>query len=334
MNKVQIIAEAGVNHNGCITSALKMVDVAAECGADSIKFQTFKAENLVTPNASKADYQKASSSEAESQYAMLKRLELTYDDHQVLIEKCNKANIAFLSTPFDFESLDMLLTLGMDVIKIPSGEITNLPYLQKVGSCGKKVILSTGMSDMHEVLAALAILVAAGTTKEDITILHCTTEYPAPFAEVNLKALATLKKACGTKVGYSDHTTGIEVAIAAVALGATIIEKHFTLDKNMQGPDHRASLEPNELRAMVWAIRNIEQALGDGEKNPTVSELANKNVARKSIVAACAIQLNEQFTIKNLTTKRPGHGISPMRWNEILGKKAARQYSANELIEQ
>jgi N,N'-diacetyllegionaminate synthase len=333
VNKTFIIAEAGVNHNGNIEIAKKMIEVAKECGADAIKFQTFKAEKVISKYAPKAEYQKQTTGEIDSQLEMVKKLELSFDDFIVLKEYCDKLNIMFLSTPFDFESIDFLDDLGLEIFKIPSGEITNLPYLEKIGKLGKKVILSTGMADLGEIEDALDILTSCGTKKEDITILHCNTEYPTPYEDVNLLAMLTIKEALKVKVGYSDHTLGIEVPIAAVALGASVIEKHFTLDKNMEGPDHKASLEPHELKAMIDAIRNIEKSLGDGIKKPSKSELKNKDIARKSIVAKREIKKGEIFTEDNITVKRPGNGISPMRWYEVLGKVVLKDYKEDELIE-
>jgi len=332
-NKTFIIAEAGVNHNGNIEIAKKMIEVAKECGADAIKFQTFKAEKVISRYAPKAEYQKQTTGETDSQLEMVKKLELSFDDFIVLKEYCDKLNIMFLSTPFDFESIDFLNDLGLEIFKIPSGEITNLPYLEKIGKLGKKVILSTGMADLGEIEDALDILISCGTKKENITVLHCNTEYPTPYEDVNLLAMLTIKEAFKVKVGYSDHTLGIEVPIAAVALGASVIEKHFTLDKNMEGPDHKASLEPHELKAMIDAIVNIEKALGNGIKKPSKSELKNKDIARKSIVAKREIKKGEIFTEDNITVKRPGTGISPMRWYEVLGKVAPKDYKEDELIE-
>lgn len=331
MNRTFIIAEAGVNHNGDVGIAKKLVDEAVLAGADAVKFQTFKAENLVCKNAGKAEYQLETTNKTESQFDMLKRLELTPEMHIQLIEYCRKRNIMFLSTPFDIDSLHYLVVCGVDIIKIPSGEITNYPLLREVGKTGKKVILSSGMSTLEETESAVKILTENGCG--EITVLHCNTEYPTPYQDVNLKAMLTLKERLGVRVGYSDHTLGIEIPIAAVALGAEMIEKHFTLDKNMEGPDHKASLEPGELQAMVKAIRNIESALGNGEKKPSESEKKNIDIARKSIVARCDIRKGETYTEENLTTKRPGKGISPMRWNEIIGQKAIRNFSADELIE-
>ncbi|WDN89414.1 N,N'-diacetyllegionaminate synthase [Desulfosarcina sp. BuS5] len=332
-NKIFIIAEAGVNHNGSLELAKKMIDVAAEASADAVKFQTFKAEKVVGRFAPKAEYQKKATNADESQLGMIKKLELDAAAHHMLIDYCAKKNIRFLSTPFDLESIDLLNELGLDIFKIPSGEITNLPYLRKIGKLKKKVIMSTGMSDLGEIEDALLILMKAGTSAENITVLHCNTEYPTPIEDVNLKAMQMIGAAFpGIKIGYSDHTLGIEIPIAAVAMGATIIEKHFTLDKNMSGPDHKASLEPDELKAMVCAIRNIEKALGAGIKKPSPSELKNKPIARKSIVAAKNIHKGESFTEENLTVKRPGTGISPMRWDEVIGQIAQKNYEEDELI--
>jgi N,N'-diacetyllegionaminate synthase len=332
-NKTFIIAEAGVNHNGSIEIAKKMIEVAKACGADAVKFQTFKAENVISKYAPKAEYQKQTTGETDSQLEMVKKLELSFDDFIALKEYCDKLNIMFLATPFDFESIDFLDDLGLEIFKIPSGEITNLPYLEKIGKLGKKVILSTGMADLGEIEDALDILTSCGTKKEDITILHCNTEYPTPYEDVNLLAMLTIKEAFKVKVGYSDHTLGIEIPIAAVALGASVIEKHFTIDKNMEGPDHKASLEPHELKAMIDAIRNIEKALGNGIKKPSKSEIKNRDIVRKSIVAKREIKKGEIFTEDNITVKRPGTGISPMRWYEVLGKVASRDYKEDELIE-
>ncbi len=332
MNNVFIIAEAGVNHNGSLDLAKKLIDVAVDAGVDAVKFQTFKADKLVSKTAQKADYQKQTTSAGESQYDMLKKLELDEDAHRILISHCNEKRIMFLSTPFDHDSIEMLNDFGIPIFKVPSGEITNLPYLRNIGRLGKKVILSTGMADLGEVGDALQVLMEAGTSKHNITILHATTEYPCPIDEVNLRAMLTIRDHFDVEVGYSDHTQGIEVPIAAVAMGACVIEKHFTLDRNMEGPDHKASLEPQELRAMVAAIRNVSLALGDGIKNPSKSELKNKAVARKSIVAARRISAGESFNEDNITIKRPGGGISPMRWDDVLGQVAVRDYQEDELI--
>ncbi len=325
-----IIAEAGVNHNGSLDLAKKLIDVAAEAGADAVKFQTFKAEKLVSKKAQKAEYQKQTTDAAESQYDMIKKLELDEPAHRELIRYCGEKKIRFLSTPFDHESIELLDALGMEIFKIPSGEITNLPYLRHIGGLGKEVILSTGMADLGEIEDALDLLVSSGTPKEKITILHATTEYPCPMDEVNLRAMGTIASAFGIRTGYSDHTRGIEVPIAAVAMGASVIEKHFTLDRTMEGPDHKASLEPDELCAMVAAIRNIEKALGEGIKKPSPSEAKNMAVARKSIVAARPIRAGEVFTSENIAIKRPGTGISPMRYDEIVGERAARDYEEDE----
>jgi N,N'-diacetyllegionaminate synthase len=333
MFKTFIIAEAGVNHNGRLDTALKMVDAAAAAGADAVKFQTFTAEKLVTRNAAKADYQTKNMGGGGSQFEMLGRLELDANAHGKLLGRCAEKNIKFLSTPFDLESIDLLNELGLDTFKIPSGEITNLPYLRKIGTLGKKVILSTGMSDMGEIEDALEILTAAGTPRDGITVLHCNTEYPTPFEDVNLLAMLTIGDTFKVKVGYSDHTKGIEVSVAAVAMGASVIEKHFTLDKNMEGPDHKASLEPDALKALVAAIRNVGKALGDGIKKPSPSELKNKSVARKSIVASRDIRKGEVFTEENLTVKRPGDGMSPMRWDTVLGRFASKDFKADGYIE-
>ena len=331
MNKIFIIAEAGVNHNGDIEIAKRLVDEAALAGADAVKFQTFKAENLVCKNAVKAEYQLETTNKAESQFDMLKKLELTPEMHIQLIEYCKKKNIMFLSTPFDIDSLHYLILCGIDIIKIPSGEITNYPFLREVGKTGKKVILSSGMSTLEETESAVKVLTENGCM--DITVLHCNTEYPTPYQDVNLKAMHTIRESLGVGVGYSDHTRGIEVSIAAAALGAEVVEKHFTLDKKMEGPDHKASLEPDELQAMVKAIRNIELALGDGEKKPSESEKKNIDIVRKSIVAKCNIGAGSKFDEDNLTTKRPGTGISPMKWNQVIGQSAKRDFRADEIIE-
>ena len=334
MNNTFIIAEAGVNHNGNLEMALRLVDVACAAGADAVKFQTFKADNIIAVNAPKADYQKDATGPDESQLEMVKKLELDEAAHTRLHHYCQDKDIPFLSTPFDLESIDLLTRLGLEIFKIPSGEITNLPYLRKLGALKKRLILSTGMADLSEIKDALDVLADAGSRMEDITVLHCNTEYPTPFEDVNLRAMLTIRSAFpGISVGYSDHTLGIEAPIAAVAMGATVIEKHFTLDRNLPGPDHRASLEPDELAAMISAIRNIEKALGTGIKKPSPSELRNIPVARKSIVAAAPIKKGETFTEMNITVKRPGTGITPMRWDEMIGRKAAKPYRKDELIE-
>lgn len=333
IKRTVIIAEAGVNHNGDLALALQLVDAAVEAGVDLIKFQTFNADRVVTTHARKADYQNKGSDVGESQHSMLRRLELTRDMHETLIGHCNSRGIKFFSTGFDVESIDMLLEFGIDSFKIPSGEITNLPYLRHVGHYGKPVMLSTGMSTLGEIEAALDVLAQAGTPRSQITVLHCNTEYPTPMVDVNLRAMLAIRNAFGVAVGYSDHTSGIEVAIAAVALGAVVIEKHFTLDRNLRGPDHKASLEPDELKSMVTAIRNIELALGDGIKRPSASETKNKSVARKSLVAACAIGAGDIFSASNLAVKRPGTGVSPMRWDEVLSRRATRDFMPDEMIE-
>jgi len=330
---VFIIAEAGVNHNGDINLAKQLIDVAVEAKVDAIKFQTFKAKNLVSKDAKKADYQiKNLDDSDDNQYNMLKKLELDIDTHKKLINYCKEKNIMFLSTPFDHDSIELLDSLGLDIFKIPSGEITNLPYLRHIGSLKKQIILSTGISTIKEIQEALDILLNAGTMKEDITILHANTMYPTPMEDVNLNAMLTIGKTFDVKYGYSDHTLGIEVPIAVVTLGASVIEKHFTLDKTMSGPDHKASLDPNELKAMVSAIRNIELAMGDGIKKPSKSELANIEVVRKSIVASCTIKKDEVLTEQNLTVKRPAGGISPMRWDSIVGTIAQKDYKEDDLI--
>jgi N,N'-diacetyllegionaminate synthase len=330
--KTLIIAEAGVNHNGDMAMARQLIDVAADAGADWVKFQSFRADKLVTAYAAKADYQSLATGSAESQHAMIRRLELTRADHETLQRHCATRAIHFFSTGFDAESVDMLMELGLDCCKVPSGEITNLPLLRHIGRYGKAVILSTGMATLGEIEAALHALESAGTPRARITVLHCNTEYPTPMVDVNLRAMLSIRDAFGVAVGYSDHTAGIEVAVAAVALGATVIEKHFTLDRTLPGPDHKASLEPGELRSLVAAIRNIEQALGDGIKRPSPSEAKNKPIARKSLVAARAIRAGELFSETNVTVKRPGSGVSPMRWDEVIGRAAPRDFVADELI--
>ncbi len=328
--KVLIIAEAGVNHNGSLDMAKKLVDAAKECGADIVKFQTTKLDSLVSKFAPMADYQKKNIGAEESQKEMLSKLLLDFDEFRELAEYCKKDGIQFLSTPFDIESIRFLSDM-QDIWKVPSGEITNYPYLVEIGRTGKRVILSTGMAVMDEIQAAIDVLKENGTT--DITILHCTTEYPAPVQDVNLNVMQTMRDVFGYPVGYSDHTQGIEVDLAAVALGATVIEKHFTLDRKLPGPDHKASLEPSELKAMVDGIRKIELALGTSEKRPSEAELKNRLVARKSIVARKAIKAGDELTEDNITTKRPGSGINPMRWKEVVGTKAIRDFSEDELIE-
>lgn len=328
-----IIAEAGVNHDGRLDKALHLVDVAADAGADVVKFQTFAADRLVTRQAAKAEYQISGSGGGESQHDMLSRLELTREMHESLIAHCEKRGIGFLSSGFDAESIDLLVELGAALFKIPSGELTNLPYLRHVGRFGKPVILSSGMATMEEIRAALDALEAAGTPREQVTVLHCNTDYPTPMADVNLRAMVTIRDALGVNVGYSDHTLGFEIPIAAVALGATVIEKHFTLDRMSAGPDHGASLEPVDLRGMIAAIRNLEQAMGDGIKRPSPSEIRNMPIVRKSLVAARSIRAGEKFSEANVAVKRPGTGCSPMRWDEIIGRKAPRDFSPDELID-
>lgn len=327
---VFIIAEAGVNHNGNFELACKLVDAAKASGVDCIKFQTFKSRNLVSHTAQKAEYQKDTTGEG-SQVDMLKNLELSYDEFLKIKDYCDQVGICFLSTPFDFDSIDFLNSIDMPFWKIPSGEITNYPYLVALAKTEKPVVMSTGMSEMAEIEAAIKVLHENGT--KEIKLLHCNTEYPTPYEDVNLRAMQTMRDAFGLEVGYSDHTKGIEVPVAAVALGATVIEKHFTLDRNMEGPDHKASLEPDELEAMVYSIRHIEQALGSCDKTPSPSEKKNIAVARKSIVAKAHIKTGEILTEKNITVKRPGTGINPMRWKEVLGLKAIRDFEEDELIE-
>lgn len=331
--KTLIIAEAGVNHNGDITMAKQLIAAAKSAGADIVKFQTFKTGNMVTQSADKAAYQKSTTGANESQYDMIRRLELSHADHEVLIEECRRHRIGFFSTAFDNESFDLLVSLGLDMVKIPSGELTNLPLLRHMTRLGMPVMLSTGMATLGEIEAALEAIEQAGTPRQRITVLHCTTEYPAPMADVNLRAMVSMKAALGVEVGYSDHTPGIEIPVAAVALGARVIEKHFTLDRTLPGPDHQASLEPHELKAMVDAIRNVEVALGDGVKRPSASELKNKPIARKSLVAIRAIRAGESFSVDNVGAKRPGTGISPMRWDEVMGRPAPRDFTVDELIE-
>ena len=332
--KTMIIAEAGVNHNGDLGLAKKLIEVAAKSGADFVKFQTFNTDQLVTKKASKAQYQIQNSNSSESQFEMLKQLELDEVMHRELIEEARVQGIGFISTAFDIESANMLLSFGQEIFKIPSGEITNLPYLRHIGSFGKKVILSTGMSNLQEVKDALKVLETAGTSISQVTVLHCTSSYPAPVIDVNLLAMKSMKEILNLEVGYSDHTLGIEISIAAVALGATVIEKHFTLDRNLPGPDHKASLVPNELNTMVSQIRNIEKALGDGIKRAMSSEIENLNVARRSIVAKCSIRKDEIFSEVNLATKRPGTGISPMEWDRIIGSRASRDFDVDELVDE
>lgn len=328
-----IIAEAGVNHNGDIEMAKQLVASAAAAGADLVKFQSFVASKIISADAPKADYQKQTTGTGESQYEMVRKLELSRRDHEVLIAECQRHNIGFFSTAFDAESFDMLVELGLDRIKVPSGELTNLPLLRYMTGLGKPVILSTGMASMGDIEAALEVVELNGTPRDLVTVLHCTTEYPAPMDEVNLRAMVSIKHAFGVNVGYSDHTRGIEIPLAAVALGATVIEKHFTLDRNLPGPDHQASLEPHELKAMVDGIRNIERALGDGIKRASQSEIKNRAIARKSLVASRPIRAGEVFSADNLTAKRPGTGISPMRWDDVIGRQARRDFAQDELVE-
>ena len=330
--KVFIIAEAGVNHNGSMKLAKKLIDVAVESGADAVKFQTFKAENLVSKNTEKAEYQKKTTTASESQFDMIKKLELDIETHKELITYCLEKEIMFLSTPFDHDSINLLGDLGLEIFKIPSGEITNLPYLRHIGSLKKQVILSTGMSTLQEVEDALNILISTGTLRADITVLHANTMYPTPMDDVNLNAMLTIQKEFDVAYGYSDHTLGIEVDIAAVAMGATVIEKHFTLDKAMDGPDHKASLEPKELKSMVSAIRNVEKVMGSFEKKPSPSESVNIDIVRKSIVANQKISKGDILTDKNITIKRPGNGISPMQWDEVIGAVAVKNYKLDDLI--
>lgn len=330
-----IIAEAGVNHNGSLEKAKKMIDIAKDCGVDYIKFQTSsKPEAVISKFASQAQYQKNNTGSEESQLDMVRKISLPMSDFKLLKEYCDKKGVKFLSTPFDLESIDFLASLGMDYMKIPSGEITNLPYLRKIAKTGIPVIMSSGMSKLGEIENALQVLYENGLTKDKVILLHCNTEYPTPIKDVNLRAMNTLKSAFGTKVGYSDHTKGIEVPVAAVALGAQVIEKHFTLDKSLPGPDHIASLDPKELSEMVESIRNIEEALGSSSKGVSESERKNINIARKSIVASRNIKKGERFSEENLTVKRPGNGISPMKWDEIIGKVAKRDFITDELIEE
>ena len=332
--KTLIIAEAGVNHNGSLILAKQLVDEAVKAGADIIKFQTFKAEKLVSKSAKQAEYQQKNIGKTDnSQYNMLKKLELNHLQHEELITYCREKNIRFFSTAFDLDSIEYLHSLNLGMWKIPSGEITNYPYLKKIAQYKEPVILSTGMCELSNIEDAIQVLLRYGLKNEQITVLHCNTEYPTPMRDVNLKAMLEIKNKFHVAVGYSDHTEGIEVPIAAVALGATIIEKHFTLDKNMEGPDHKASIEPQELQAMVKAIRNIEQALGDGHKTISYSEQKNIEIAQKSIVAACPIRKGELLTDKNLTVMRPGNGISPMRWEEVIGTHAKHDYQKEDMIE-
>ena len=333
MSHTLIIAEAGVNHNGSLEMAMQLIEKAAEAGVDYVKFQTFKSEKLVSRHATKSEYQKANTDGEDSQLKMLQQLELSHSDHLQLIEHCNHCGVKFLSTAFDLDSIDFLSSLNLDLWKIPSGEITNLPYLRRIAQKGGQVIMSTGMCTIEDIEMAVNVLISNGTPRENITLLHCNTEYPTPWGDVNLRAMHDIAQRLNLPVGYSDHTQGIEVPIAAVALGATVIEKHFTLDNNLPGPDHKASLEPHALKAMVEAIRHIELSLGNGVKEISESERKNIAIARKSIVAATHISAGEIFTEENLTVKRPGGGISPMRWDEIIGTPATRNYLPDEMIE-
>jgi N,N'-diacetyllegionaminate synthase len=328
-----IIAEAGVNHNGDMDLACKLVDAAADAGADLVKFQTFSTDALVSRDAPKADYQKRETGANESQFEMLRKLELSVEDHRLLMERCRNRAIGFFSTGFDLKSVDFLNSLGFARHKIPSGEITNYQYLRKIGSFGKEVLLSTGMADLAEIEAAISLLEESGTPRNLITALHCTTEYPTPMEEVNLRAMRAIGEAFGVRVGYSDHTLGIEIPIAAVAMGATVIEKHFTLDRNLPGPDHQASLEPDELMRMVRAIRNVEVAFGDGIKRPTPAELRNKSIARKSVFIVGGVRKGESFTLKNLGAKRPGTGVDPMMIPSLVGKISDRDYKDGDMLQ-
>lgn len=329
--KTLIIAEAGVNHNGNFELAKKLVDKAVEAGADIVKFQTCKAENVISRYADKAEYQKVTTGEADSQLDMVRKLMLTYEEYGKLKEYCDEKGIEFLSTAFDLPSVDYLHSIGMKRWKIPSGEITNLPLLIKIAQLHEPIIMSTGMSELSEVADAVKVLIENGAS--DITLLHCTTEYPAPYEDVNLKAMETMRDAFDLPIGYSDHTKGLEIPVAAVARGACVIEKHFTLDRNMEGPDHKASIEPDELKQMVDMIRHVEVAIGDGVKKVSASEAKNQDIARKSIIAAKAIKAGDVFTEENVTTKRPGNGINPMRWFDLLGKTAKHDYKEDYLIE-
>jgi N,N'-diacetyllegionaminate synthase len=331
--KTLVIAEAGVNHNGNLSMARKLIEAAADAGADLVKFQSFKADRLASAKSEKADYQKSNTDSGGGQLDMLRNLELDLDDHLALKRHCDSCGIRFFSTAFDLESLDMLHELGLEIFKIPSGEITNLPYLRRMGTFGKPIILSTGMANLGEIEAAIGVLESTGTPREEITILHCNTEYPTPMCDVNLRAMETIHQAFGVRVGYSDHTLGIEIPIAAVALGAVVIEKHLTLDRSLPGPDHAASLEPGEFKAMVRGIRNIEIALGDGLKRPSSSEQKNMQIVRKSLVAGVPIIKDQVFNLQNIAIKRAGKGISPMLLNEILGRRALRDFNTDEPIE-
>jgi len=333
MNKTIIIAEAGVNHNGDIKIAKKLIDIASQAGVDYVKFQTFKTDKISTKYAKKADYQDRNIKNLDSQYDMLKKLELDEDSHRVLIKYCNSKGVKFLSTAFDLDSLELLNQLGIRLAKIPSGEITNYPFIKRVAQLFSNVILSTGMSTLNEINKAVQVLLKFGINKENLTILHCNTEYPTPMSDVNLKGMLHIQTEFGVKVGYSDHTLGIEVPIAAVALGATVIEKHFTLDRNLLGPDHKASIESNELNQMVQSIRNIEKAIsGTGIKEPSISELKNKLIIRKSIVAIKSINKGETFNDNNIGVKRPGSGISPMKWDDIIGQTSRKNFNVDDII--
>ena len=328
-----IIAEVGINHNGSLRLAKKLIDVAFDAGADYVKFQTFKTEKVMTRTAEKAEYQNNFTDKSETQFEMIKKLELDRADHEKLIQYCEEKGILFLSTAFDHESINLLAELNIPFYKIPSGEITNLPYLRHISGMGKPVVMSTGMATLGEVREAMDVLLKAGGKKDDLTILHCNTEYPTPIEDVNLNAMLNIRDKLGVKVGYSDHTLGIEIPVAAVAMGATVIEKHITLDRMLPGPDHAASLEPDELKAMVAAIRNIEKAFGDGVKKPSPSETKNIPIARKSIIAKKAIKKGDTFSKSNITVKRPGTGISPMKWDEIIGSRSKRDFEFDEQIE-
>ena len=333
MSYVLIIAEAGINHNGDMALAKKLVDAAADAGADYVKFQSFKTDALLLESAEKAVYQKKITGDGESQYDMLAKLELSEADHHELIGYCEDKKIKFLSSPFDLDSIDLLVKLNLDYLKVPSGEITNYPYIQKIGASGKDILLSTGMSNLGEVEAALNLLIASGAERKSISVMHCSTEYPTPAAEANLRAIETIRTALNVNTGYSDHTLGMEACIAAAALGATVIEKHITLDRYMDGPDHLASMEPTEFKRFVQCIRNTQTMLGSGLKQPSASELKNIGVARKSIVAKKAIEKGETISEDKITTKRPGYGISPMRWHDVIGKAASRDYKTDEQID-
>jgi N,N'-diacetyllegionaminate synthase len=330
--KTIIIAEAGVNHNGSLDIAKRLIESASAAGANIIKFQTFKADNLVSRDAKQADYQKRNLGKETSQFDMLKDLELSFNDHKALVKHCKKFHIAFFSTAFDMESIILLESIKMPMWKIPSGEITNLPYIKKIGSFGKPVILSTGMATMGEIEAAIGLLEVAGTSRDKITVLHCTTDYPASPDEINLSAMVTIGNAFKVRYGYSDHSEGIEISLAAVAMGASVIEKHFTLDKKMKGPDHKASLEPYEMKQLIDGIRKVERAIGNGIKIPSPGEMKNKNLVRKSIVASRDIRKGEKFSVENITVKRPGDGLSPMVWEHVIGLKAGKSYLKDEKI--